>query len=419
MARFWPFRKSEKRAISANDPISADHWIVRVADGIEQAGYNLTGDGALRQATVFACVRVLAESIASLPLHIYEELAEGSKKQARQHYLWPLLHDSPNNFQTSYEFWEMVVGHMCLRGNAYSFLERNGRGQISRIVPIHPDRIKPQIKNPEKQILEYEYTAQDGSTVKFPAEQIWHQKGLSQDGYCGLSVIEMGKRAITLSKVAEDHGTAYFRNGARASGIAKLPGMLKGPAKDRLKDSINEAMTGDNKFRVLVFEQGMEWQQLSLTNEDSQYLETRNFQVQEIARLFRVPTILIGHPDKTSTYASAEQFMLSFVTHTLRPWLVRNEQSIKKNLMTKDERLRYFAKFKIDALLRGDTKTRYEAYLKARQARWMSANEIRALEDMNPIEGGDDYENPMIDTKQTGGQDNAVTGGDGTTDGSD
>lgn len=379
------------------DPVTADHWIVQRIEAMNAAGFSVGGDNALKQTTVYACVRVLAETISSLPLYLYKRKDEDQKEPARDHYLWPILHDSPNNFQTSLEFFEMAIGHMCLRGNAFAFIERNQAGRISRLVPLNPDRIKVNIADPETQTLEYEYRDDQGQPRTLEASDIWHQRMLSTDGFVGVSPIEMAKKAIQLSSVAEDHGVAYFANGARASGIAKLPGTLKEPAQKRLQESLQSAMSGGNKFKVLVFEQGMEWQQLSLTNEDSQYLETRNFQVQEIARLFRVPCILIGHPDKTSTYASAEQFMLSFVVHTIRPWLVRIEQSINKNLLTDTERRKYFAKFKVEGLLRGDTSSRYAAYASAISSRWMSPNEVRALEDMNPREGGDEYQNPAIE----------------------
>jgi len=257
--------------------------------------------------------------------------------------------------------------------------------------------MKVKLKEKSSTDIIYEYTDPNGQPQEFDAYDIWHLKGLSSDGFLGLSPIAMAKQAITLSSVAEGHGVSYFQNGARASGVAKLPGVLKEDAYNRLQESITAGLTGDNKFKVLLLEQGLEFTPISLTNEDSQYLETRQFQTQEIARIFRVPTILIGHPDKASTYASAEQFMMSFVVHTIRPWLVRIEQSIAKNLLADSERDEYFAKFKIEGLLRGDTKSRYAAYASARQARWMSANEIRALEDMDPIPGGDDYENPAID----------------------
>jgi HK97 family phage portal protein len=417
---FWSFLKSSDKPsvptekieerISASDPVSAEHWIVRLTDSLARAGLDVTGDGAMRQTAVFACVRVLSETIASLPLILYKRGQDDSKEPARDHYLYPMLHDTPNNFQTALEFFEMAVGHLCLRGNSYSFLERDGRNQIRRIVPFHPDRITPKLVDASRQILAYEYTDDTGKRTLYDAEDIWHLRGLSSDGFIGISPVEMARRAIYLAAVAEDHGATYFANGARASGIAKLPGILKADAKLRLQESLQKAMSGDNKFKVVVFEQGLDWTQLSLTNEDSQYLETRAFQVEEIARIFRVPAILIGHPDKSSTYASAEQFMMSFVVHTLRPWLVRIEQSINKYLLTDQERNLYFARFKLDALLRGDIVSRYAAYAVARQNKWMSANEIRALEEMNPIVGGDVYENPAIDKTGAGGSPDDLPG---------
>ena len=406
---FWSRKQipTEERGASLSDP---SHFIIKLTDSLAQAGYDVTGDGAMRQSAVYSCVRVISETIASLPMVLYKRGVGEAKEPARDHPLFTKLHDSPNNFQTAFEFFEMAGAHLCLRGNSYAFKERNAAGKILRIIPIRPDRIVPKMKDADKHIIHYEYTDDAGKKELFDVDAIWHMKGLSSDGFVGLSPVELNRRSILLAKVAEDHGIAYFQNGARASGIAKLPGMLKEAAKKDLKESIQEGMTGGNKFKVLVFEQGMEWQQVSLTNEDSQYLETRNFQVQDIARIFRVPTILIGHPDKSSTYASAEQFMLSFVTHTIRPWVVRIEQSANKALLTEAEQEEYFWKFKIEGLLRGDTKTRYEGYASAIQARWMSPNEVRTLEDMNPREGGDEFANPAIDPSKQGDKPNDDTG---------
>lgn len=401
-ATIWPFKSKSvpvevRGGPSASDPVTADHWIVRLVDSLNQAGYDVTGDGALRQTAVYACVRVLSETIASLPLYLYKRNSDESKEPARDHPLWPILHDSPNNYQTSLEYFEMGVGHLCLRGNHYSFIERSNGGKILRLVPFHPDRIKPKMKNADRQILAYEYTDDKGQVSEIPAEDMWHLKGLTSDGFVGISPITMAKNAVRLAAISEDHGITYFGNGARSSGIVELPGRLSDPARLRLQQNMQEEMTGSNKFKIHVFEQGMKWHTVSLTNEDSQYLETRNFQVEEIARLFRVPCILIGHPDKSSTYASAEQFMMSFVVHTIRPWLVRIEQSINKYLLSEEDRKTYFAKFKLEGLLRGDTASRYAAYNSAITARWMNPNEVRELEDMNPREGGDEFSNPAID----------------------
>ena len=332
---------------------------------------------------------------------IYRRRKDGGKDVADGHWLYPLLHDSPNNFQTAVEFREMQVAHVALRGNAYSFIQRSNGGQVLQIIPLHPDNVTPEFKkDSDMNEVIYKYSDGKGQQDVFNRDQCWHLKGLSSDGLVGLSPISLAANTIGLAMSAEDHGIAYYRNGAKTSGIVKHPGTLKEDAHARLKTSVQDALSGDNKFKIIVLENGMDWVNVGMSATDSQYLETRNFQVQEIARLFRVPCILIGHPDTTTTYASAEQMMMSFVVHCIRPWLVRIEQSINKTLLSPKERGRYFAEFKLDALLRGDTATRYQAYASAITNRWMSPNEVRALENMNPRPGGDTYENPNTSSTQ-------------------
>jgi len=242
--------------------------------------------------------------------------------------------------------------------------------------------------------------------VDLAADDVWHLKGISTDGFTGLSPLSLASEAIGLSIAAEEHGATYFKNGAAAAGIAQYPGRLKEDASRRFRESIQDAISGSNKFKVLLLEEGATWANIGMNNSDSQFLETRQFQVEDIARIFRVPAILIGHPDKSSTYASAEQFMISFVTHTIRPWLVRIEKSISKHLLAAD-RQNYFAEFLVDGLLRGDIKSRYDAYAVAVQNTWMSPNEVRAKENMDPRDGGDDYVNPNITAKDEGSDDGA------------
>ena len=383
-----------------------NHWINALSlNGRTAAGINITQQSALSTSAVFACVRVLSESIASLPLKIYRKTDGGTKKEAVNHPIAKLLNtDGPTPWLTAPEFWEMQAGHNALRGNAYSYKVRNGAGAYIGFVPLNPANIQIDVKLDdfsEPKIL-YKYTVEGrGQPVDIPAADIWHLKGISSDGFVGLSPLTLAREAIGLSLAAESHGSVYFKNGAKPSGVVSYPGKLKETAYLRFKESIQEAISGDNKFKALLLEEGASWAQVGMSNENSQFLETRQFQVEDIARMFRVPNILIGHPDKTSTYASAEQFMISFVTHTLRPWLVRLEKSITKHLLA-DDRQNYFAEFKIDGLLRGDVKSRYEAYALAIQNTWMSTNEVRALENMNPREGGDVYENPNIQVKKDG-----------------
>jgi len=392
-------RKLEKRSsLNVSDP---NHWLLQAVGNLGTvAGINVTPETALATSAVFACVRVIAETIASLPCIIYRRSGDG-KDPAPDHPLYPMLHDiGPNPWQSAPEFWENTIGHNVLRGNAYNFIVRNGTG-IAGLVPLNPSKVemKVDLSDFESPMIIYRYTIPDsGKTVDIPASDIWHLKGISTDGFQGISPLMQMREAVGLAAAAESHGSVYFKNGAKPSGVVSYPGNLKEDAFKRFKESLQEAISGSNKFKALVLEQGATWTQVGMSNEDSQFLETRQFQVEDIARFFRVPTILIGHPDKTSTYASAEQFMLSFVQHTIRPWLVRIEKSIQKHLITVANRSKFFAEFKIDGLLRGDIKSRYDAYAVARQNTWMSANEIRALENMNPIPGGDVYENPNITT---------------------
>ena len=382
-----------------------NHWILQHVSPATSAGVTVTAQNALQTSAVFACVRVLAETIASLPLKIYRRQQDGTKKEAPTHPLYNLLNRvGPNPWQTAPEFWEMQCGHNALRGNAYAFKSRNGAGQFAGFIPLNPANMQIDVTVDdftEPRII-YRYTPDGrGQAVDIPADDIWHLKGISSDGFTGLSPLSLAREAIGLSIAAESHGSVYFKNGARPSGVAQYPGKLKEDAYDRFKKSIQENISGDNKHKVLLLEQGATWNQIGLSNGDSQFLETRQFQVEDIARIFRMPAILIGHPDKSSTYASAEQFMISFVVHTIRPWLVRIEKSITKNLLNED-RQTYFAEFKVDGLLRGDSKSRAEFYASAIQNTWMSPNEVRGLENLDPRAGEDVYENPNVKAKENG-----------------
>lgn len=366
--------------------------------GITATGVYVSPERALAVTAVFACIRVLSETIASLPLMVYQRLDRG-KTVARAHYLFNLLHDSPNDTMTSYDYWGSVVAHICLRGNHYSFKEINGAGRVVGLTPLNPANMEV-LRESNKLI--YRYSTNNGKQEQFTQDEIWHVRGLSTDGILGLSPISIAREAIGLACAEEAYGARLFSNDARPGGVLEVPGFLKEDAAKRLKESWQSAHSGvKNAHKVAVLEGGLTWKAIGFTNEDSQFLESRAFQVQEIARIFRVPTILIGHPDKASTFASAEQFMLSYVIHTIRPWVTLIERSINKHLLTDEDKQIYFAEFKIDGLLRGDTQSRYAAYSSAIQNTWLSPNEVRELENLNPRDGGDNYINPNItDLKQ-------------------
>ncbi|MCP3680255.1 MAG: phage portal protein [Gammaproteobacteria bacterium] len=360
-----------------------------------KSGQSVTPDSALRISAVYACVRLLSELIASLPLPLYMRKKDNTKKLASNHNVFRLLHDSPNPRQTAYEFREMKAGHLVLRGNFYSWKQINyNNGDILNLWPLHPDRMTVEERGEN---LFYSYIWPDGTQIEYDESEIWHVRGLSSDGIKGINPIQIARESVGVAMAAEEHGARMFSNKPIPAGFLKWPGSLKEDAIEKLRDQWQSMFTGSGKHSVGVLTGNLEWQSIGMTNEDAQFLETRRFQVEDIARIFRVPPMMIGHPDKTATYASSEQFMLSLIIHTLRPWLVRIEQSVNKHLLRPNEQRRYFAEHIIEGLLRGDIKTRYEAYSTARNWGWLNVDEIRQRENMNPLPDnkGQEYLKPL------------------------
>jgi HK97 family phage portal protein len=349
----------------------------------------------IQQAAVFACVRVLSETVASLPVFLYRRLPNGGKEKASEHPLFDILHNRPNPEMTSFEFREMLMGHTLLRGNFYAEVETDSKGNIIALWPLNPDSMFPVRKNGE---VFYEYYLPDGNKKVFLKDQIFHVKAFSEDGLKGVSILKAAKSAIELAQAAETYGISFFKNSARPSGVLIYPGRLSEQAKENLRKSFTAQYSGLSKaHRIMVLEEGMRWEQIGISPDDAQFLEIRKFQIEEIARIFRVPPHLIGHLER-STYSNIEQQSIEFVVHTVRPWLVRIEQAINNQLLIEKERKAgYFAEFKVDGLLRGDIESRYRAYSIARQYGWMSANEIRELENLNPLppDIGDTYWVPL------------------------
>jgi HK97 family phage portal protein len=365
--------------------------------GLSKSGASINSDSAMKISTVYACVTILAETIAGLPVMIYKKRKDGGKDLADGHYLYPKLHESPNKEQTAFETCEMMQGHLGLRGNAYAYKEMDERGQIVNLIPLHPAKMDP-VK--EHGVITYrysfDYTDKQWGYVEFPPEYIWHVRGLSIDGLLGLNPVKCARESMGLSMGAEDYAAKFFLNDATPGSILEHPGQLKQTARDNLKKSLRD-FASSKRHETMVLEEGMKWQRIGLTNVDSQFLESRNFQIADIARFYRMPLILLQAQDKAPTYASAEQFFLSFTTFTLRPWVVRWDQSANRSLLTEKERkLGYFIERKMEALLKGDVAGRYTAYASALTNKWMNRNEVRSLENLNPVEGGDDFENPNI-----------------------
>lgn len=362
--------------------------------GRASSGKNVDEFSAMRISAVYACVRVLAESVASLPLHIYK--IDGQQKyRAVEHPLYTLLHDAPNADMTSFIFRETLMTHLLLHGNAYAQILRDGHGRVAGLYPLLPKRMSVEREDNGAKIYVYQIkkgespNLKDGGEITFRAENILHICGLGYDGIIGYSPIAMARNAIGLAMSCEDYGSKFFSNGARPSGILKTPTLIKDPAK--LRESWESMYGGENAGRVAVLEQGVEYQPISLSNADSEFLQSRRFQIEEIARIFRVPLHLLN--DLThATFSNIEHQSLNFVVHTLTPWLVRWEQAINKNLLTDKERGKYFVKFNVDGLLRGDYASRVSGYCQLIQNGVMSINEVRHLEELNPIsseDGGD------------------------------
>ena len=365
--------------------------------GGSTSGKRVNERTSMQMTAVYSCVRILSEAVAGLPLHFYKYTDNGGKEKAAGHPLYFLLHDEPNPEMTSFVFRETLMTHLLLWGNAYAQIIRNGKGEVIGLYPLMPDRMA--VDRDSKGQLYYEYTVGmddaptvKGSTVILPPSEVLHIPGLGFDGLVGYSPIAMAKNAIGMAIACEEYGAKFFANGAQPSGVLEHPGTLKDPSK--VRESWQSTFGGShNANKVAVLEEGMKYTPISISPNEAQFLETRKFQIDEIARIFRVPPHMVGDLDKSS-FSNIEQQSLEFVKYTLDPWVVRWEQSLTRSLLSTDEKKRFFVKFTLEGLLRGDYASRMSGYATARQNGWMSANDIRELENLDRIPaelGGDLY----------------------------
>jgi len=358
------------------------------------SGEHITADSALRVSAVFACVRVLAETVASLPLHIYRRGPGGQKTIARDHALYSVLHSSPFPGASSMVWRETMMAWLAMHGNAYAIVRRAKTGDAIYLQPWHPDAVKIERAGYDPR---YKIRTADGQDHSVAPGAMLHIKALCLDGsqLKGLSPIAYARETIGLSMAQEKHGAALFGNGARPGGVLEVDGSLAEEDRLRLAESWRAAHSGSgNAHRTAVLEDGVHWKPIAIPNEDAQWLESRKFGVTDIARIFRVPPQFIGDLER-ATFSNVEQQSIDFVVHTIRPFLVRFEQEINATLFVESDRDEYFAEFSVDGLLRGDTATRFQAYSVGRNWGWLSANDIRALENQNPVDGGDVYLQPL------------------------
>ncbi|MFM1525129.1 phage portal protein [Helcococcus bovis] len=356
--------------------------------GQSSSGKRVNERTAMQMTAVYSCVRILSETLASLPLHVYETTEVGNKK-ATSHSLYHLLHDEPNPEMTSFIFRETLMTHLLLWGNAYAQIIRNGKGDVIGLYPLMPDKMK--VDRDEHNTIFYEYQSGDGKKVLLTTQDVLHIPGLGFDGLVGYSPIAMAKNAIGMSIAAEEYGAKFFSNGATPSGILEHPGTVKNA--ESLRESWMRGFSGSNSHKVAILEEGMKYTSISISPNEAQFLETRKFQINEIARIFRVPPHMVGDLEKSS-FSNIEQQSLEFVKYTLDPWVIRFEQAINRRLLKENEKSTYYVKFNVDGLLRGDYQSRMNGYAVGRQNGWMSANDIRALENLDKIpkeEGGDLY----------------------------
>ena len=385
------------------------------------SGKNVTERSAMQMTAVYSCVRILSEAVAGLPLHLYRYTEDGGKEKAIYHPLYRLLHDEPNPEMSSFVFRETLMTHLLLWGNAYAQIIRNGKNEVVALYPLMPNKMSVDrdenghlyytyYRGPDEAIKNEEYA------VKLRPSDVLHIPGLGFDGLVGYSPIAMAKNAIGMAIACEEYGAKFFANGAAPGGVLEHPGTIKDP--QRVRESWQSTFGGSgNANKIAVLEEGMKYTPISISPEQAQFLETRKFQINEIARIFRVPPHMIGDLEKSS-FSNIEQQSLEFVKYTLDPWVIRWEQSIQRALLSQDEKVRYFAKFNLEGLLRGDYQSRMNGYAIGRQNGWMSANDIRELENLDLIpdeDGGNLYliNGNMLPLKDAGAFANTTPNDDG------
>ena len=388
--------------------------------GGSTSGKAVTERSAMQMTAVYSCVRILAEAVAGLPLNLYRYTEDGGKEKAIDHPLYLLLHDEPNPEMSSFVFQETLMTHLLLWGNAYAQVIRNGKGEVVALYPLMPNKMTVDRDSQGQLYYSYQRGTDEAirdknQTVILRPSDVLHIPGLGFDGLVGYSPIAMAKNAIGMAIACEEYGAKFFANGAAPGGVLEHPGTIKDP--QRVRESWQSTFGGSgNANKIAVLEEGMKYTPIGISPEQAQFLETRKFQINEIARIFRVPPHMVGDLEKSS-FSNIEQQSLEFVKYTLDPWVVRWEQSITRALLTQTEKARYFVKFNLEGLLRGDYESRMNGYATARQNGWMSANDIRELENLDRIpaeEGGDLYliNGNMLPLCQAGAFANTTTTGE-------
>ncbi len=383
-----------------------DFWYREIA-GASASGISISPQMAMAISTVYACVRIISGTLAQLPLVVFQRTEDGGKERANAHPLFEVLHTQPNVRQTSFQFREMMMGHALLRGNGYAEIIPGARGFADQLVPLNPDRMKPSLA--DDGTIHYEYRRPDGRTQLFLQDEIFHLANISDDGVSGMSTVGLARNSFGLAKATEEHGSRFFSGGQTPGGVLKMDGKLSPEGHTRLRDSWKETHGGlQNTGSIAILEEGLEFQAMAMSNEDSQFLETRMFQVEEVASWFGVPLSLLQHTEKSTSWGTGiAQLTLGFVIFTMQPWFTRWEQEIQQDLILDPGR--FFAQFVVEGLLKGDPETRSKFYNIMIRTGVYTRNEVRKLENLNPLDGLDDPLDPA-QTNQSGQLNRRETG---------
>ena len=388
----WIF---EKRATiqSGGNPQSPQYWVQKMLGGGSEtaAGVVVDSDTALSFSPFWAAVNIIAGAIGFLPLCVYRRLDPRGKEKATESPVYSLVHDRPNDYMDSLTFRETLQAHVLVWGNGYAEIEFNNAGRPRALWPLLPNNTKPEVIDGKL----YYRTHIDGAEYTLPYWRVLHIKGLGADGLEGYSVLEKARESIGAGVAVDQFGAAYFGNGARFGGILEHPGKLDDEARKHLRESIQREHGGvSNAHRMMVLEEGMKYQALGTPPEDAQFLESRTYSVRDIARWFCIPAHMLVD-NEHATFSNIEHQGIEFVTWTLARWLKRWELECSYKLFAEESRKTFFCEFIVNALMKGDIKSRYEAYNVGRNGGWLSVNDIRDLENMNPVEDGDGYLQPL------------------------
>lgn len=390
-------RMARPKAISREmEKVLREHF---TGGGVTTSGTTVSNETAMRHATVYSCVNILSRVIGMLPCHMMERVGD-QRNQAREFYLYEKIHDLPNEWMTAQDFWSMCISHLVLRGNFFALKEFDRYGRINGLIPLAPDVVY-EVKQTKNYNLEY-YIQVNGQTFSMPQRQMMHIKGMTMNGYMGVNPIEYIRESVGLGLATEEFGARYFGSGTHPGMIVEHPGKLSEAASKNLRESLVQSYSGLGKsHKLMLLEEGMKAHAITINPEDSQFLDIRRYQKDEIVDIFfGMPLTVMNSGNNTPTFASAEQFSIGFVIYALLPWIVNIEKAIFKDLLTHDERKKYYAKFKVEGLQRGAFKDQMDAFATGITKEIFSPNEVRDFLDMNPYPGGDVYA-PRTSTTRT------------------